>query len=139
MPSPDFRTPIDPHTSSGKCDGSINLAARILLMIEFGNLPYAFSGHKQLIWEHGTLKDFLQEYFGVPPTLGPERVKLEKNFNAWNLSRIAGIETEWTSNLADHLRMMDDDKKVAIFHHVSFLELQQKYVILYPSVTEQSG
>jgi hypothetical protein len=26
--------------------------------------------------------------------------------------------------LADHLRMMDDDKTVAVFHHASFLEYQ---------------
>jgi hypothetical protein len=53
-----------------------------------------------------------------------EHVKLEKLFNAYNLSRIARIEVVWTSNLADHLRMQDDDTRVAIFQHAFFLENQ---------------
>ena len=112
----------NPLNETEKCDGSINLAARLLLMIEFGNLSYAFSGGKQLVWNHGTLKEFVQEYFCASPTLGHDRIKLEKMFNARNLGRVAGIEIKWTNNLADHLRMMEDDKRVAIFHHASFLE-----------------
>jgi hypothetical protein len=39
------------------------------------------------------------------------------------------MEIEWADNLADHLRLTDGDKKVAIFHHASFLECQlKKYV-----------
>jgi len=53
-------------------------------------------------------------------------VKLEKIFNARNLGRIAGIEIEWTKNLADHLRLIDEDRKVAIFHHATYLECQLK-------------
>lgn len=49
-------------------------------------------------------------------------VKLEKLFNAYNLSRIAGIEIVWTSNLSDHLRRQEDDTRVAVFHHAFFLE-----------------
>ena len=32
----------------------------------------------------------------------------------------------WTDNLADHLRLTDDDKRVHIFHHASFLEAQRE-------------
>ena len=65
--------------------------------------------------------------------LGSENVKLEKIFNAGNLGRIAGIEIEWTNNLADHLRVVDEDKKVAIFYHASFLEcLVKRYVPFQP-------
>jgi hypothetical protein len=49
-------------------------------------------------------------------------VKLSKIFNACNLQRISGIRVAWTSNLADHLSMRDDDTRVVIFHHATFLE-----------------
>ncbi len=55
-----------------------------------------------------------------------ENVKLEKIFSALNLGRIAGMEIQFTNNLADHLRVMsEDDKKVAIFHNASFLISQR--------------
>jgi hypothetical protein len=38
---------------------------------------------------------------------------------------MAGLEIVWTDNLADHLRLTDDDTKVHIFHHASFLEIQR--------------
>ncbi|KAF8854411.1 hypothetical protein BDZ45DRAFT_597067 [Acephala macrosclerotiorum] len=55
-----------------------------------------------------------------------EQVKLEKIFNARNLEQIGGIKIRWTSNLADHLRMRDDDTAVELFHYVSFLRCHQK-------------
>ena len=65
----------------------------------------------------------------TPPACTHRHIKLEKQFNALNLHRIAGIRIFWTDNLADHLRMMNDDKTVAIFYHASFLEYQKhKYV-----------
>lgn len=109
-------------------DSSIDLVARLLLMLDFGNILYGFCGRAQLDWDKGILKDFVHSYFNVPPVHTHERVKLEKTFNGRNLGRIAGIEIVWTNNLADHLRMTDDDTKVAVFHHASFLECQfQKY------------
>lgn len=41
-------------------------------------------------------------------------------FTARNLERVAGIRVIWTSNLADHLHLEDDDTSVRIFYHVSF-------------------
>ena len=38
---------------------------------------------------------------------------------------IAGIQITWTSNLADHLQMRDDDTRVANFNYASFLEYQR--------------
>jgi len=61
-----------------------------------------------------------------------DHVKLEKIFNAMNLEHIAGIEVRWTSNLADHLRMRDDDKAVEIFHYATFLRLHQSRLSLSP-------
>lgn len=123
-----------PTNDSEKRDGSINLAARILLMMNFGKYRYAVSGRKELRWEDGSLREFLESHFGAPPALGHERIKLAKAFNAQNLSRIAGVEIIPTDNLADHLRLSNDDKAVEIFHHVSFLEYQRgKYVALIPT------
>ena len=68
----------------------------------------------------------MKNYFHAPRLLDNEHVKLEKIFSALNLGRIAGIEIQFTNNLADHLRLMgEDDKKVWIFHNASFLRVQR--------------
>ncbi|KAF4628029.1 hypothetical protein G7Y89_g10121 [Cudoniella acicularis] len=104
---------------------SINLASRLFAMVHFGDLPHEHSNQTRVPWTDGLLKDSVIKHFSKPPVLG-DRVKLQKVFNARNLHQIAGIEIYWTSNLADHLRMMEDDKKVAIFHYDSFLEIHNK-------------
>ncbi|KAF1963722.1 hypothetical protein CC80DRAFT_487052 [Byssothecium circinans] len=109
---------------------SIDLAARLLLMVDFGNLPYGFSGRRQLHWDQGCLRDYLESYFRTPPALGHERVRIERVFNARNLGRMAGVEIIPTDNLVDHMRLTDDDTKVYIFNHASFLKLQSKNTIL---------
>jgi hypothetical protein len=122
-------------------DSSIDLAARLVSMTDIGVLQYGFSGRRELEWNRGPLKDFVHGYFNVPVVLGQD-VKLEKMFNAHNLGRIAGINIVWTDNLADHLRMIDEDKKVAIFHHASFLKCQQRYIRFNSSthfVTQQAN
>ncbi|KAF2804177.1 uncharacterized protein BDZ99DRAFT_481350 [Mytilinidion resinicola] len=119
-------------------DSSIDLAARLLLMLDFGNLQYGFSGRSQLDWDKGTLKDFVHAYFNTPPAHTHDGVKLEKTFNGRNLGRIAGIEIVWTNNLADHLRMTDDDTKVTVFHHASFLELQLQNPLFPPNLINET-
>jgi hypothetical protein len=119
-------------------DGSIDLTARLLLMMDIGDLKFGFCSQAQLLWTAGSLEDWLQEYFEEPQTLDHEHVKVEMIFNARKLVRIAGFDIQWTDNLAAHPRIMsEDDKKVAIFHQASFLEHQRdKYgavlVILKP-------
>jgi len=106
-------------------DYSVNLVAKLLLMTEIGGPEYGFSGRQKLIWTQGPLKDAVQQHFDEQkPKLGTEGVKLDRLFTARNLGRIAGMKIEWTDNLADHLRVMDEDTKVAIFHHASFLKNQ---------------
>ncbi|KAK2616510.1 hypothetical protein QQS21_000553 [Conoideocrella luteorostrata] len=101
-------------------------------MIEFGNLPYAYSGFRPIEWTEGSLGDFIRERFEHKPELQHDNIKLEKIFNGRNLGKIAGIEILWTTNLTDHLRLMKDDKAVAIFHHASFLKRQQRDNTLLP-------
>lgn len=106
-------------------DNSINLAASLLLMIDFCGSPYGFSGHTEMHWAQGSLADYLEDYFGDTCALTDTRVKLEKNFNARSLVRVAGLEIVWTDNMADHLLLSDDDSRVHIFHHATFLECQK--------------
>lgn len=107
-------------------DYSVDLAARLLVMVGFGNLPYAYSGFKQIEWVEGNLKDFIAEQITCKPELGHDNINVEKISNGRNLGKIAGMEILWAANLADHLRLMKDDKAVAIFHHASFLKRLQK-------------
>lgn len=118
-----------------KLDNSINLVASLLLMITFGSQTNSFSGHTELSWRSpdGSLRDLVRGYFdpGVAQVMSKEGVKLERIFTAANLCRIAGLEIVWTDNLVDHLRLSNDDSRVHIFHHVSFLNVQkQRYVWL---------
>ncbi|KAH8598536.1 hypothetical protein B0O99DRAFT_44298 [Bisporella sp. PMI_857] len=115
-----------PAKESELLDGSIDLVARLLFMVEFGSLQYGFTGGRQVVWTEGTLRGCIAEYFRAPQALKQEHVKLERMFNAWNLERIAGIRIQWTNNLAEHLSLVDDDRKVAVFHHASFLECQRQ-------------
>ncbi|EQL00722.1 FAD-binding, type 2 [Ophiocordyceps sinensis CO18] len=58
---------------------------------------------------------------------------LERVLNAPGLVLVANLDIIWTDNLLDHLRLTDDDRRVHIFHHVSFLELQrQRCALLWP-------
>jgi hypothetical protein len=110
---------------------SINLALRLLLMMPTGvfastGRPIALSGETKLDWKDGTVSELVNNELSPQDSM-KENVKLEKIFNARNLERIAGIKIRWTSNLADHLRMRDDDKAVEIFHYASFLKFHQHW------------
>lgn len=78
--------------SNTRYDCSINLTARLLLMVEFGNLPFTYSGSRQIEWVTGSLKELVTERFESKPILRHSKVKLEKIFNANNLGKIAGIK-----------------------------------------------
>lgn len=107
-------------------DGSIDLVARLLSMVDIGQLQNSFTGREHVQWTGSALKDSISNHFTAPISLHGETVKLEKVFNARNLKRIGGIEIEWTKNLADHLSFDDHHQKVAIFHHASFLECHRQ-------------
>ncbi|QKD52281.2 uncharacterized protein FOBCDRAFT_291101 [Fusarium oxysporum Fo47] len=114
-------------------DNSIDLAASLLLMISFCSFAYGFSGRSHLRWSHGSLESFVSTYFDPGAAqLAKENVKMEKIFTARNLCRIAGLDIVWTDNLVDHLRLTDDDRRVHVFHHASFLYVQQqRFTILH--------
>ncbi|UKZ54559.1 hypothetical protein TrVGV298_008368 [Trichoderma virens] len=105
----------------------IDMCASLLVMteIELNGSSAGLSGLTAVPWKNGSLNEALACYFCPQKTLQADRPKLGKVFTARNLSRIAGIEIRWTTNLADHLRLVDDDQVVFIFHCASFLQLQK--------------
>ncbi|KAL4885453.1 hypothetical protein BJY04DRAFT_230987 [Aspergillus karnatakaensis] len=102
-------------------NASIDLAARLLCMLDIGDFENAHSGRDKLRWIEGSLSDFIAEK--LPVSISDERdtVKLDGGFNIYSMVRIAGFNVEPTSNLADHLRLRDVDRTISVFHHASFL------------------
>jgi hypothetical protein len=116
-------------TDEARHEMSINLVSRLLLMIRIGNVPHELATHTgTLVWTAGGLNTYVHGHFQRRPFLAErsrERMKLEKQFNAFSLQRIAGVEIRWTDNLAEHLKMTNDDRAVAIFNYASFLKHQE--------------
>jgi len=101
-------------------NGTINLTARLVSMVEIGKLQHSFSGQTNLNWGAGTLTQSIRDHFKAPEL--DEHVKLEKLFIARNFERIAGLKIVWTDNLAEHLRLREDGCKVAVYYHATFLK-----------------
>jgi hypothetical protein len=113
---------VETNVDSEILDNSTDLAARLYTLINIGSNDYVVSSRTQLMWKTGTLKEFLAAWFGEPQVLNNSNIKFEKTFTAYNMERIAGIKIRWTDNLADHLRMVDEnDTTIAVFHHAFFL------------------
>ncbi|KAI1741115.1 hypothetical protein F4680DRAFT_417266 [Xylaria scruposa] len=106
-------------------ENSIDLAASLAVMCDCGVSSHGISGSTEIQWRHDSLRKFLATTFDARPILALDKVKLEKTFIARNINRIAGLEIIWTDNLVDHLRLAEEDTKVYVFHHASFLEAQR--------------
>ncbi|KAH8656919.1 hypothetical protein BGZ61DRAFT_434182 [Ilyonectria robusta] len=111
--------------SDGECESSLDLAARILLMLRIGTVKGQFLPRRHLAWNNGTLRCLVRAHFTENPRMNFDAVKLPKSFNGWSLEMIGGIEISFTDNLAEHLLVTEDDSKVLVFSHVSFLECQR--------------
>jgi hypothetical protein len=106
---------------------AIDLAARLGFMTLIGSSEQVFRGGERCVtWDDGQLDTVLATEFSRTGVLEKEHVKLEKMFNARSLDRIGGLQIIWTSNLANHLRVQNDDKEVSIFHYASFLTSQKQ-------------
>lgn len=112
--------------SDEACESSIDLAARLLLMLKFGVVKHQAVPRGHLVWSSGTLRQFVQSHFDEPPKLSCDGTRLPKSFDAWTIEKVAGIEIGFTDNLADHLLLVEDDSKLLIFYYASFLERQHK-------------
>ena len=146
-----LRRKLTAHTHPNEeemLENAVDLATSLLTMIRFGGYyeMYGFSGWgSRLCWgscENGSsssgvgdsekgvsstsLREFLASHFARENNqLGRESVKLERIFKGCNLERVAGLEIVWTDNLADHLRLVDDDRKVNVFYCAEWLEVQR--------------
>ncbi len=107
-------------------NASLTLAVRIWLSTSIDSLQHFVTPRHSVLWNSGrSLGDAIEDAFS-PKGQSTEMIQLPKAFTAANLEKIAGIQVQWTSNLADHLSMKDDDTKVILFHQASFLELHRE-------------
>ena len=109
-------------------DGTIDLAARLYLMVNVAVDARTISEQTRLRWKTGGLKQCLRSHFEEQQILSSSGFRLDPMFTAANLERIAGIRIVQTDNLADHLRLMDRDDTVAVFCNVSFMKRSVRYV-----------
>ncbi|KAH7317220.1 hypothetical protein BKA65DRAFT_111276 [Rhexocercosporidium sp. MPI-PUGE-AT-0058] len=113
------------HTELSNLNASIDLAARMMLMMSIGDSSLSLPIGQSMQWKSGSLQSLINEEFA--PGTGPQEIcPFPKRFNARYLKRIAGIKISWTSNLADHLLMNDDEGRVSVFHNITFLKLHQQ-------------
>jgi len=110
------------------CENAVDLAVRCLFMLYVGGLQHAYTDRPRMEWTGGTILDLTSELFSSKPVMDHNGMDLGPSFHALNLSRVAGIEIEWTPNLADHLRVDEiaQGTTLYIFHHVTYLQTQQE-------------
>ena len=117
-----------PTAQRGNIDRAIDLCASVLTMadVEIRDSPTGLSGSSPLCWEKGPLRVALAAHLTPQTTLQVDNSKLGRLFTARNITRIGGIRIRWTTNLVDHLRLIDDDEAVLIFNCVGFLQFQDR-------------
>lgn len=111
----------------------LDLAAGLWLMLSIGKFSEGLLYDEPIAWEDhdGLYNPYRVTPFGIINKLFPhgfdseELVKLPQSFTAAHLEQIGGIEVIWTSNLADHLLLKDDDTKLMLFHQVSALSFHK--------------
>ncbi|KAK7943522.1 uncharacterized protein PG986_012635 [Apiospora aurea] len=113
---------------------SVDLCATLLTMADVGGCTFKLSMQDFVAWSTGRLHDTLILHFIAKRSLEARDVKLDGVFTGPNLACIGGIKIFWTNNLANHLRLTEDDTAVFIYHHASFLKMYQSVGgTLYPS------
>ena len=104
---------------------ALTFGASLWFSISFDKIHDIVRPGRYLEWDHAST---LREAIGTfpPRPVLSENISLPKNFTAANIERIAGIKIQWTSNLADHLLLRDDDTRVMFYFQASFLELHKQ-------------
>ncbi|KAI1330209.1 hypothetical protein F5Y16DRAFT_363428 [Xylariaceae sp. FL0255] len=114
----------------------LDLAMRLLTMIDVGAFSNAYTGRDHITFTNGTLAEFLrmQGLFDARPVIPCDNVKLESHFHACNIERIAGLTIQLTTNLCDHLLLREDSghKVVYVFHHAAFLQCHLRNSSVFP-------
>lgn len=118
-------------TDTLACGATLDLVARLMVMLEIGCLekPFGFihqTGPRPLIlWSEGTLTNLTAEHFPISRQQDCNMTAMNPKFDAWGLENIAGIKIEFTDNLVDHLRLTNNNAQLYIFHHVAYLDQQR--------------
>jgi hypothetical protein len=104
-------------------DLAIDLAVRLWLMVHAEYVYRGVTSQTSITWQSGTLNEALYGRFRHELIL-TDQIKLERVFNAMNIERIADVRIQWTPNLVDHLRFIEDGKTAVlnIFYHATFLK-----------------
>ncbi|OQV06069.1 hypothetical protein CLAIMM_10701 [Cladophialophora immunda] len=77
-------------------------------------------------WESTeSLPIFLSRKIASKSTIKDE-FRMRRSFNARAFAMVAGINVQWTRNLAEHLEVTGDDSDIAIFHCVAALDLYEQ-------------
>lgn len=111
-----------------RLQNAIDLALRLLIMMDIGVFDNAYTGRGNVTWTTGTLADFLKRMglFDARPVIPCLGVKLEASFHVYNIEHIAGLKVQLTTNLHDHLLLREDIRTVFIFHHAAFLQSHKR-------------
>jgi hypothetical protein len=118
-------------------EGSIRLVVRLYSMIHIGApSTYHTWGTSVVPWEDEdvALDTVLANYFDAS-SADAGNLTFEEEFTVFNLQRFVGLEIQWSNNLADHLRLIDNDRKLCVFHHATFLQHQNRHVFSIPLVS----
>jgi hypothetical protein len=109
-------------------EGSIRLVVRLVAMVDIGPIsPRCIQGYTPLDWadKQQNVVSLFGNHF-TRKTSVAEFTKFGRLFNALNIQRYAGLKIYWTDNLNNHLRLVNEDTGLCIFHHVAFLKSQQR-------------
>lgn len=118
-------TELDHCPGDEKYGHALNLAARLLSMTTIGSLQNEVNPRRYLNWEPDlTLRQCLSAKFDRSHEMRWERTRLPLSLDAWGVSAVSGITIIFTDNLADHLLLVEDDTKLFVFHHATFLNCQ---------------
>jgi len=105
-------------------EGSVRLVVRLFAMVDIGPISKSeIVGPTPLEWSNAalSLNKLLDNHF-KRSSPQPDTTKFGRLFNAFDIKRFTGIKIQWTDSLANHLRLVDDDTTLCVFHHVTFLE-----------------
>jgi hypothetical protein len=130
------------NTDSIASQATLNIVARLILMIEVGCIekPSGFmhqTGPRPLpLWDGNSLESLTKKAFPISYQQVCNNMTMTPDFNAWGLENVAGIKIEFTDNLADHLRLTNNNTQLYIFHHVAFLESQRYRLVSCPDASQ---
>jgi len=112
-----------PYSQMSQIDEAVFLVCRLLTMVD---VSYGYLSSRDSYERENSLARFLPKVFKPSMRLVGEKELITPSLTARSIDESAGIKISWTDNLADHLKLEAGGKVVHVFHHVSFLSLQEE-------------